>query len=103
MLALKHLRQRVIKLTLAHQILDGLVYLVSFIGPILTLPQLYTIWIQKNASGVSVITWVTYSFSAAVWTLYGFVHKDRAIFITSFVWIIINGMVVIGAFIYGRG
>jgi len=43
---------------------DTLVYAVSILVLALTIPQIYNIWIDKNAAGVSVISWAAYTVSA---------------------------------------
>jgi len=81
--------------------LDKIIYVVSIIGPLMTLPQLYNIWILKNAAGVSVISWGAYALIAVVWLFYGFAHKEKPIIVNSSLWILLEGMVVIGTLIYG--
>jgi len=82
--------------------LDGLIYVVSVIGPLMTLPQIFKIWVLKNAEGVSFISWGTYTISAGIWLWYGIVHKDKPIIIANILWIIIHLMVVIGILVYGK-
>ena len=80
---------------------DKLVYAVSILVLALTIPQIYNIWFGKNAAGVSIISWGAYTLSAAVWTFYGIIHKDKPIIITSTVWILFDIAIVIGTLIYG--
>ena len=61
--------------------LDKLIYLVGVSGPIMTLPQLYKIWIEQNASGVSLVSWSWYLIIAFIWSLYGIVHKEKPIIV----------------------
>jgi len=74
--------------------------MAAAIGPIMTLPQIYTIWIEKQAGGVSTISWTTYAVLNIVWIAYGVVHKDRVIFFSSAIWLFINSSIAIGAMIY---
>ena len=82
-------------------IADNLIYLGGILGPIVTIPQLIEIWLNKNASGVSVISWTAYLVGAIFWLFYGLVHKERPIIFTYGIWIIIDILIVIGAIIYG--
>jgi uncharacterized protein with PQ loop repeat len=81
--------------------LDKIIYLVGVLGPILTIPQLTEIWISKNASGVSLISWSWYVISALIWLSYGIVHKEKPIIVTNILWTIINIFIVIGIILYG--
>lgn len=80
--------------------IDKLIYPVAFVGPIMTLPQVYKIWVTKNASGIMPITFFTYSFLSLIWLFYGYLHKSRAIKVSSFLWVILNFSIAMGAVIY---
>ena len=69
-------------------------------GPIVTIPQLIEIWLNKNASGVSVISWIAYLVGAMFWLFYGLVHREKPIIFTYGVWIVIDILIVIGTIIY---
>jgi uncharacterized protein with PQ loop repeat len=81
--------------------LDKAIYAVSIIGPALTLPQIYEIWVHQNASGVSTISWAGYLAMAIFWLGYGVIHKEKPIIIAYVLWIILEALVVVGAFLYG--
>ncbi len=82
------------------RIMDKLVYVAGLLGPIMTLPQLKMIWIDHMASGVSVISWGTYTVTAIFWVIYGVIHQDKPIIITYSLWFFINGMVTLGVILY---
>lgn len=82
------------------KILDRMIYFVGMIGPVMTLPQLKTIWIDHNASGVSAISWGTYTLTSIFWITYGFVHQEKPIIMTYIMWFIINGLVALGVILY---
>ena len=81
--------------------LDALVYFVAITGMVMTLDQVRLIWIDHNASGVSLLTWGFYTAASCVWCGYGKAHKDNVIFFTSMGWIFINGAVALGVMMYG--
>lgn len=83
------------------RVIDECVYIVGIFGQVMTIPQIYTIWIDHNAGGVNPWTWWSYVAQATVWFVYGIVHKAKPIMVTYFVWIIMNTLVALGAFIYG--
>jgi uncharacterized protein with PQ loop repeat len=79
---------------------DRGVYFVGVVGPIMTLPQLYTVWFEQNTSGVSVTTWASYAFMSSFWLLYGMVHQERPIMIIYGAWIVIHSLMVVGILMY---
>ena len=83
------------------RILDKSIYAVALFGPLMTFPQIYKIWIEKSAAGVSVISWAAYLLGAFFWLFYGIVHKEKPIIFTNIVWIILQLIIIIGALIYG--
>lgn len=81
--------------------IDKIIYPVSIIGQILTIPQITKIWIEHNASGVSAISWGYYTIACCFWLVYGVVHKEKPLIFSYSVWILLNLIVTIGALLYG--
>ncbi|MBI2573405.1 hypothetical protein HYV86_06075 [Candidatus Woesearchaeota archaeon] len=81
--------------------LDKMIYVVGVIGPVMTVPQILLVFGEKSAEGLSAVTWTTYTFLSFFWLLYGVAHKERPIIISNVLWILANGLVAIGAFMYG--
>jgi len=82
------------------RLIDKLIYIGAIFGPLISLTQVYEIWYYKTAAGVSLITWAGYFLGAFVWLAYGIIHKEKPIVLNSILWIIVNGLIVIGTFIY---
>ncbi len=80
---------------------DKLVYVGGIMGWIMTMPQVLKIWLNKDASGVSFLSWLSYSILGALWIFYGILHKDRRIIIVYSGFVILNTLVVIGTLLYG--
>jgi uncharacterized protein with PQ loop repeat len=80
---------------------DNLVLAVAFLGVVMTVPQAAKIWLEKDASGVSLISWVTYLLGAVFWTLYGFVHREKTIITIYALLSVVNAIVVVGTVLYG--
>ncbi len=80
--------------------IDGAVFIVAFVGPLTTAPQVFRIFHTQNAEGVSVLTWFLYILVQAVWLLYGIFHKNKPIIISNIFWIFWQSLVMIGAIIY---
>ncbi len=81
--------------------IDWLMWFVGILGPLFTIPQIYTIYTNKNAANISLITWVLYAFTNMVALLYAIIHRLKPLIITNALWQVINGLVIAGIIIYG--
>jgi uncharacterized protein with PQ loop repeat len=81
--------------------IDKLVYIFGFLTVIFTIPQVYKIWAYQNASGVSVIAWISYLLYAIIFTIYGILHKAKPIAFTYSFLTVLDILVVIGTLLYG--
>lgn len=81
--------------------LDRLIYVVAFVGPLMTIPQVLKIWMEKTAAGVSLLAWSTYAVTSVVWLLYGLAHKEKPILYSSIFWILLSGLIILGILQYG--
>jgi len=79
---------------------DHLIYGVVIIGPLMNLPQLFQIWIKKNAAGVSVISWASFALFSVIWMIYGIIHKEKPLIIMNTALIVIQGLIVAGILLY---
>lgn len=80
--------------------MDKAVYVVALLGPIMTLPQVFKIWMSGTAAGVSVLSWITYLFSAVFWLVYGILHNEKPIIVTNSLYILLDIMIIVGVFVY---
>ena len=81
--------------------MDKSIYIVAIVTPLLTIPQILLIWIEKDATNISLITWIGYFIAALFWLSYGIVHRAIPIILTNSLWIILKAFVIILTFIYG--
>ena len=82
------------------QLIRRSVLVIAVFEPLMTLPQVYEIWVLKKAEGVSALTWGLYLIAAVTWLLYGLQLKDKPIIISSILWLFFESAVVIGTIIY---
>lgn len=75
--------------------IDKYIYLAVIIGPLMTLPQVYDIWI-KGSREVSIISWVSYLFVAVIWLFYGIKHREKPIILVQLIWIVLDLMIIFG-------
>lgn len=82
------------------KLLDKIVFVAAIFGPALTLPQVTKIWLEKNANGVSLITWLGYLGGAIFWTIYGLAHKEKPIILANLLLGILAVAIVLGVLLY---
>lgn len=82
-------------------LIDKLIYIGGILGPIMTLPQLFKIWLEKNATGVSMISWFAYAIGSAFWIWYGLTNKQKPVIFAYSIFLIIEIFIIIGTLIYG--
>jgi len=81
--------------------IDKAIFFVGIAGPIMTLPQLNKIWIERNATGVSLVSWTAYALISLCWLTYGIVHDVKPIIVTYAAWFLIESTIVIGIIKFG--
>ena len=80
--------------------MDKAIYVVGVFGPVMTVPQLIKIYVEKTTAGISLITWVAYLIVALFWLTYGVMHKEKPIIFTNILWISINIPIIVGTLLY---
>jgi hypothetical protein len=68
---------------------------------VMTAPQVWTVWIERQAAGVSVLTWSAYLVSALLWFWHGLRQRDRNIWIPCIAWIAADAAIIAGAMAFG--
>lgn len=74
---------------------------MSVFSMLMTIPQVYAIWIGRHAAGVSVLSWSAYLLSALLWFWFGVQKRDRNIYLPCIGWITLDSAVIVGAVVYG--
>jgi len=82
------------------RLMDKLIYIVAIFGPLIALPQLFEIWINKKVEGVSIITWGGFLIGSLFWVSYGLIHKEKPIIIMNMIWFILYILIIAGVFVY---
>lgn len=78
-----------------------LIYLVAVFGPFTATPQIFEIWSEKSAAGVSFMTWSLFLVMSVIWFTYGAVRRDLPIMISNGLWCIMELIIIIGAARFG--
>ena len=80
--------------------IDKLILFVGILGPLVTLAQVYKIFSEQNAAGVSLLSWTFYLFAAFVSLSYAVVHRLKPLVISNILWIAVDVVVVVGIIKY---
>ena len=73
---------------------------MSLVTMLMTVPQVWTIWVQHQAAGVSALSWGAYLASALLWLWHGIVRRDPNIYLPCIGWIGLDAAVLVGAVVY---
>lgn len=74
---------------------------LSVFTMLMTVPQVWTIWVGHNAGGVSLISWIAYLLAACLWFFYGLQKRDKTIYLACVGWVLLDAAVVIGVLVHG--
>ena len=80
--------------------LDRAMLVLAFVGPLLTLPQVYSVWIERQVAGVSLLSWGGYAVLSCIWLIYGIVHHARPLIISYSIFAVLNTAVAIGVLLF---
>jgi uncharacterized protein with PQ loop repeat len=74
---------------------------LSIITILMTVPQVFTVWVGRNAGGVSLVSWTSYLIAACLWFVYGIQKNDKTIYLACVGWILLDAAIVLGVTIHG--
>ena len=72
---------------------------LSVFTMLMTVPQVVSVWSGPPPRGVSLVSWVSYLFSACLWLVYGIQKRDKTIYLACIGWILLDLAVVIGVLV----
>lgn len=78
---------------------DGM-YIVALVTPVMTLPQLFLIWAQRQTAGVSIVTWGAFAAMSGVWLIYGLLHRQKPLVLSQACLFVVDFAVVLGVAIF---
>ncbi len=68
--------------------------------PLLTIPQLYTIWATRQTAGVSFATWLCYALISLIFFMFGLRNRQKLLMVTYLPMFVIEVFIVIGLVVY---
>ena len=73
---------------------------MSVFSMLMTIPQVWTIWVNHQAAGVSAVSWSAYLLSALLWFVYGLRQRDKNIYLPCIGWVGLDVAVITGAILW---
>jgi uncharacterized protein with PQ loop repeat len=86
--------------SLSETVMSRVLGSMSVFTLLMTFPQVWTIWVDRQVAGVSVVSWSAYLLSAVLWFWYGLRKRDRNIYLPCVGWVGMDAAVIVGALIY---
>ncbi len=83
-----------------YSFIDHLVYIAGPMVPIAILPQVLTVWVNRETAGVPLLTWIVLSFTSVIMAAYAIKHKVKPLIITYIPLFFLNIAVVIGILLF---
>jgi len=81
-------------------LLERAVFVVGMINPFTAIPQLYEIWGLHAVAGLSLFTISAALLMSVLWTIYGALTRQTALWASSAIWIGMNSATVAGVIVY---
>ena len=82
------------------RVFHKLAYLAGLAASVATIPQIIKIWVEKDTSGVSILTWSSYLIIAVILAIYGKIHKERLMVIMYILLTIAEALIVVGIIVH---
>ena len=79
--------------------LNRLLGLMSLFTMAMTIPQVWTIWVDHRSSGVSPWSWSAYLLSALLWFWHGLRQGDKNIYLPCIGWVLLDLAVIAGVLV----
>jgi uncharacterized protein with PQ loop repeat len=81
--------------------LEKVLRAMSVFTMLMTVPQVYIVWVHHDVGGVSLLSWLAYLLSACMWFVYGWQKRDKTIYLACIGWILLDAAIVAGVIVYG--
>lgn len=83
------------------RMIDHAMMFVSVLNPLLAIPQAVIIYVNQDATNVSLATWLSFMLVGIVLTFYSIAHRIKPMIINQVLWFAVDLAIIIGIFMYG--
>lgn len=80
-------------------LLDKILPVLSIFTMAMTVPQVWSVWVEQDTAGVSLLSWSAYLVAAGLWFVDGLRKHDKTIWVACIGWILMDAAVVIGVLV----
>jgi uncharacterized protein with PQ loop repeat len=77
-----------------------LLAVMSFVTMVMTIPQVWLVWVYRQTAGVSLLSWGAYLVSAILWFGHGLHQRDQNIYLACIGWIALDLAIIVGVVLY---
>jgi uncharacterized protein with PQ loop repeat len=79
---------------------ERIALVAGIVQPLITIPQIITIYGNKSAEDVSLYTWLGYLVFGIIFLVYGIVFNLKPIWVGQIIWVTMQVITVIGILLY---
>src|SRR3569832_838211 len=79
--------------------LDKILPVLSVFTMAMTVPQVWSVWVDGDTAGVSLLSWSAYLLAACLWLVDGLRKHDKTIWVACIGWILMDAAVVVGVLV----
>lgn len=77
-------------------LIDKSIYVIGISSVAVNIPQLWDIWVEKNTSGVSLVSWTGFFLGSIFWLGYGWIHEEMPIIVVNGLLVFIQAGIILG-------
>jgi len=81
------------------RMMNHLLAVMSFMTMVMTIPQVWVVWVDRQTAGVSLLSWSAYCVSAVFWFVHGLQQRDKNIYLACVGWIALDLAVIVGVLV----
>lgn len=74
---------------------------MAVVSPLLGVPQAVEIFVERDASGLSLFSWLAFTAVALVFLAYAITHRIKPLIVAEALWLVVYAAIIPGILIYG--
>ena len=82
-------------------LLEKILPALSVFTMLMTVPQVWAVWVEGSVAGVSLLSWGAYLLGAVLWFFYGLQKRDKTIYLACVGWVLLDAAIVAGVIVRG--
>lgn len=68
--------------------------------PLITVPQIVLLYSSKNATSLSLLSWVLYCVGCIPFLIFGVIYKHWQLIVLNVLWLIVQAIMIVGIVMY---